>query len=298
MFIKSHMSIKEKQNSQSSIMLLSAQRRLYSEAKMLYLIRLVAALFLASLSPIIFFLWPVTRFPIALISGIWVLASRLILKRVENQKIKLGATIQEQFDVQVFEIPWNSVLVGSRVGPEIVSEADRNFKGDRKDLENWYSDPGDLPTTISVLLCQRSSLVWDSRLRRVYAWIISLVTIGLIGFGFILAIVTRQTLPDYLLALFLPALSALITGVEEATENFKLATEKEEIEKKVSSFLEKSREAPSLLSIEDCRKVQDYIFFLRSKSPLVPDMLYQWLKPKYQFDMEAAVANLKDQTFH
>jgi hypothetical protein len=186
------------------------------------------------------------------------------------------------------------MLVGQKVSPEIISAADRNFTGNRKELENWYADPGDLPVLLKIFLCQRASLVWDSRLHRVYAWVISLLTIVLIGFGFVLAIVTNKTLPDYLLAIFLPALSALITGVEEASENFKIATEKEEIEKKVFTLWELGRKDSSALSVEDCRKVQDYIFFLRSRGPLVPDTLYKWLRPKYQYDMETAIDELVD----
>jgi len=98
-----------------------------------------------------------------------------------------------------------------------------------------------------------------------------------------------------ILALLFPALSALITGIEEANDNQKVASEKEEIEKKVDAIWERGKANPQSINTNDCRQVQDFIFLLRSKGPLVPDFLYQWLKPKYQYNMKSAVGEMTDQ---
>jgi len=112
--------IQEKQNSRNTLKLLAAQRRLYTEAKQFYILRFLGALLLASISPIIFLYWPASKFPIALISSVWILLSRLVLKRIESQKITKAALIQEQFDTTVFDIPWNDVLAGKKVNPETI----------------------------------------------------------------------------------------------------------------------------------------------------------------------------------
>lgn len=289
------MNIFELQNTPANLNLLATQRYLYTQAKNIQRWRVLGTVGLAGVAPFILILFPNSKIVMAIIGGIWLLVSRLILEDLEAKKIKQAANAQEQFDTVLFKLPWNHILVGTKLSPELISSAEKSFSGNRERLKNWYADTGDLPYPLNVLLCQRSNLVWDWRLRRHYAWIISMLTALLFGFGIVFAVVTDQTLLNYLLAIFMPSLSALLKGIEVSKSHFEIATEKEKMERKISAIWEAGLRNPNSVSQEQCRDIQDFIYILRSKGPLVPDQWYNWLQKSYQVDMESAVANLKSE---
>lgn len=287
------MKISKLQNVPNSLNLLAAQRYLYTQAKNIQRWRVLGTVGLAGAAPFVLILFPNSKIIMAIIGGVWLLVSRVILENFEAKKIKQAANVQEQFDVSLFKLPWNHVLVGAKLSPELISSAEKAFSGNKEMLKNWYADTDGLPYPLDVLLCQRSNLVWDWRLRRHYAWIISLLTIILFSFGIAFAVVTNQTLLNYLLALFLPSLSALLKGIEVSKNHFEIASEKEKTEKQISAVWETGLNNPNSVSQEHCRDIQDFVYILRSKGPLVPDQWYNWLQKSYQVDMEAAVAKLK-----
>jgi hypothetical protein len=198
------LSVTENQNSPENLRLLAAQRHLYTQAKRLHLWCVAGTVGLAAIAPLIFLVWPGSKKVLAILGGIWTVTSRLVLEGIEAKKIKQAAAIQEQFDVGLFGLSWNRTLVGNKVKPELIHSAARDFHGNQEKLKNWYADPGNIPRPLSILLCQRTNLVWDWRLRRHCAWGISLATLALFGLGIILAVVTNQTIIDYILALTLP----------------------------------------------------------------------------------------------
>jgi hypothetical protein len=287
------MSILELQNSSTSLRLLASQRHLYTQAKHLQRWRVIGTIGLAAIAPLIYYLIPNSRAILAGVGGMWLLISRVILEGIEAKKIKQAAKIQEQFDVELFKLPWNRVLVGDRLSPELISSADKSYTGDREKLKDWYTDTGNVPYPLDVLLCQRANLVWDWRLRRHYAWGISALTALLFSLGIILAVATNLTLLDYLLALLIPSLAALLKGVEVARAHFKIAAEKEEIEREISLLWEAGLRNPTSVSREQCRCIQDCVYILRSKGPLVPDKWYIWLRDRYRVDMQSAVVELR-----
>ena len=286
-------SIFQRQNSPDKIKLLAAQRQFYTQAKRLHYWRVAGSIGLAAISPLIYYLLPSSKTILAIIGGVWLIVSRIVLEGIETKKVKQAATIQEQFDVELFGLPWNQVLAGNRVTPELINAAAASFKGDRNELKNWYADTSNLPYPLDVLLCQRANLVWDWRLRRHYAWIVSISTIFLFSLGVALAIITDLSLLDYLLALLIPSLSALLNSAEIARAHFDIADEKERIEKKVLAIWESALNNPSFVTREQCRDIQDCIYILRSKKPLVPDWWYKRLRDRYQIDMQSVVEELK-----
>lgn len=292
------MGIAEDQNSPDNLRLLAAQRHLYTQAKRLHFWCVGGTVGLAATAPLVFLVWPASRTALAILGGVWTIISRLILEGVEANKTKQAATIQEQFDVDLFGLPWNRTLVGNKVKPELIHSAARSFHGDQEELKDWYADSGDIPRPLSTLLCQRTNLVWDWRLRRHYAWGISLATLALFSLGIILAVVTNQTVVDYILALFLPALAAILKGIEISRDHFKIAAEKEKVEKELSALWERGLKNPGLISEDHCRRIQDYIYVLRSQGPLVPDQWYAWLRDKYRIDMQLTVKEMGRQAEH
>jgi hypothetical protein len=275
------------QNSPSSIRLLAAQRQLYSEAKYVYRFRMVVSLVLACAAPPLFLLWPELKTVLGFVGIVWACISKLVLEGMETGRIKQAATIQEEFDTMVFRLPWNSVLTGEKVTAEIIAAASRRFKGNHELLKNWYT-PGENVYPFSVLLCQRSSLVWDWRLRREYASVIVCITGVILLLGIIVGISARLSLLDYLLAVLLPSTSVLLDGIKVARDHIKLAGEKERAERTVMRVWSASIESGNV-SVDDSRRLQDCIFLLRNRAPVVDDWWYWIRRTAYEEDMRVAV---------
>lgn len=286
------MTIDELQNSDANLKLLAAQRQLYLQAKRIQHLREAGTVGLAAIAPLIYYLIPSSRSTLAIIGASWLLVSRLLLESLEKGKVKQAATIQEQFDIGLFRLPWNHVLVGSRISPELINSAASSDKGDKQKLRDWYPNTENIPYPANVLLCQRASLVWDWRLRRVYAWGVIFLTILIFLCGVMVAVATNSTLLSYLLALLFPSLAALLSGIEIAKTQFSIAEEKFELEKVVSTAWNNGLKDPGTVSLDLCRDIQDSIYGLRNKRHLVPEKLYTWLQDKYEIDMRSAVEEI------
>src|SRR5918993_4520706 len=136
--------IAKQQNTDDSIRLLCAQSYLYSKAKQLRLWHTSVVLILAAGSVVFIFLPDNFKTVIAIIGATATFVGVLI-EQYETSKIKQAAKIQEEFDTNLFELPWNRILAGNKVDPENIRIADRKFNGDRERMYNWYPDPAPLP---------------------------------------------------------------------------------------------------------------------------------------------------------
>lgn len=275
------------QNSADAIALLSAQRRIYREAKLIRQVRALAAVALSTIGPLVGLLVVEARPAIAVIGGGWAIISRLFLQRLEKGKVRRAATVQEQFDSDVLGIPWNATLVGRRVEPELVLEAAAHISvAERQQLRDWYPDAVGITPTLAALICQRANLTWDVRQRRLLATIIGGATV----LGFLVGVVVGwckgETLQSYVLAILVPSLSAYLLGVDAALEHWENAASKEKLEHDIRASLEAA--STVVPEWERIRAIQDRIFLLRIVGAAVPDWLYRRLRPRYDVQMLAA----------
>jgi hypothetical protein len=186
-------SIAQEQNTEESIRLLLAQARLYTEAKRILLLRIFFAAVLAVLAPIIAVVKPDAKIVMAVVGGIWTLITYLPFRGSQREKVRLAATIQEQFDTHLFNLPWNNVLVGPAVRPELIQAAVRRSKEDPARVRDWYSDTGSLPYPLDVLVCQRQSSVWDWRLQRHYANAVAWIAAGVLAVDIVVGLILNPT---------------------------------------------------------------------------------------------------------
>lgn len=281
------------QNSKENLGLLAAQRSLYSRAKTYRQIRTFFSVILAIFGPILFYFFTDYRSTITLIAIAWALLSEIFLRRLEAESIKKAATVQEQFDVDLFGLPWNEILVGKKVTSELIHSENRNFTGERETLKNWYADTNSFPYPLSVLICQRSNIVWDWRLRREYGYFILLSTFVLLIGGIIFGIILHLVLFDYLTGIFIPQFAAIHLCIDVSRNQLALANEKEQKENVVNDLIDKGIENPDLISLAQCREIQNFIYHGRVFGSLVPDLYYNRLKEQYELDMQAVVENYR-----
>jgi len=129
--------ISERQNSEINIQRLAAQRNLYRKAKRLHLFRFVLTI------PLILTLSIITSllkseyianllkmhtydasWGLALLSLVIFIIDRLILEPIQQKQKLEAAAIQEEFDCDVLQIPWNDVELPKRPSREtIISNA-------------------------------------------------------------------------------------------------------------------------------------------------------------------------------
>lgn len=280
------------QNSAENLKLLAAQRHLYTRAKMLRRSNVLVAISLAVMGPVVALIWPEAGKVVGVIGVFWS-AGTLLLESAESRKKAQAALVQEELDTGLFKLPWNGSVVGDRLSPELIYSANRKFKDQRARLRDWYGDLSGVPYPLDVLLCQRSNVVWDWRLRRHYAAAISVLCSVLAIAGVALAIGLQMTVWEYLQGVLAPTLPALLLGGMLAKQHRQTASEKESIEREIARAWEAGLDDPRAVSTAKCRSFQDRIYRLRKEGPLVPDMWYVWLRDRYQVDMDSAIEALK-----
>ena len=272
------------QNKPERLELLRAQRLFYARAKLYQNAMVVIALLLPLVGLFFGASVPAIR-PFLGLAAVLLLAFDVgIISPKQRAHCKRGAKVQEQFDTEVLKLEWNKLVAGGRVDPEElraiapipVSNADR------RGLENWYEvSISKLPLPLGRLLCQRTNVAYDLRVRRTYSGILlgaaSLLVVALLAVG----VHHGLKLDELILTMCLPVLP-LATFVlkeyrkqEDTIET--LTTMKSEVEK----VWDKALTGASFEELTtSARALQDAIYRHRASNPLVFDWLYSWLRKR------------------
>jgi hypothetical protein len=275
------------QNRDDRLDLLRAQRAYYRRAKRLQ----TAFLFLALILPVAGVFWGATSpnvRPMLALSSIGLLLLEIgFVTRVQRYWVKAAARIQEQFDTEVFQLPWNQFVVGSKVDPEIIRLVTRKpiTAAQRKDLEGWYENCiGSLPLPLGRLICQSTNITYDMRVRKVYAVGCFILAILLISVPIYYGVHKDLTLSALLLNI-VPvtpfAAFALREHRKQSDTVESLTTLKSEVDKLWAKALTTANSAELAQS---SRNLQDAIYRNRASNPLVYDWVY-WLNRKVNEDL-------------
>jgi hypothetical protein len=275
-----------RQNQTDVIEQLAAQRQLYWEAKRVDTLRMTIALGLALASFAFPYIWVTGTSWLRASTGLWLITDIIILRGLSRDLHCCAALIQEEFDTSVLMLPWNKIATGEKAIHEYIANASRRFIARNSDLEqlkNWYPDVSCLCLPLARLVCQRTNIVWDAQLRRRYSTIILVVTVALVAATFIYALIVGSTLLDYLLT-FLPAMPAVVLGVETVNGHRAAAARLEELQVMVHDFWKEA--LAGTLADKDwttkSRLLQDQIFISRKSNPLVPEIIYRYLRDRYE----------------
>lgn len=237
----------------------------------------VFAILLPTLSLILANKLPESKPYLALIGIIALLLEVGLFSKWQKENTKRGAKTQELFDTNVLFLDWNQFVVGSKVEPEEVLEVNTNEIPKREDFENWYEpEVKDLPINVARIICQRTNVSYDTRVRKWYAlsllWSVILIGLGLIGVG------TYQNLPfsEIILTIVVPFVPLITFALREYRKQTdcidSLATLKSEVEKLWAKAM-KDPNAPELR--QDSRILQDAIYRNRVSNPLLYDWVYK-----------------------
>ena len=286
-----------KQNLDVNIDRLLAQRRLYSNAKIMQYILIAITVIIPVLIAFITNFsnlriddtsWIYTIYAIVVIFG------EKILEIFIDRNKKTAASIQEKFDTNIFDIPENELLNSVFIDHDIVGKYSKKDKLNANKISrvtNWYSTRIDcLQTNIAILFCQRMNICYDQNIKKKYnKLLISLSVLTFITL-LIISLTNDFSLKKFIIEVILPSIPILNFTYKEINQNIEsvdnLQKLREIIENKLSSL---SRN--DVIEIEELRNIQDRIFNNRILSPLIPDFIYKILWTELEDEMNYSVEN-------
>ena len=267
------MSIQERQNLPESLEKLAAQRLLYGCAKRtrnigILLIFLVAGLgFLASVTENQDFIHSVPIFTLL----IWFFDQQFLKRRESGYKTE-AATIQEDFDCFVLDLPWPSHKGLQRPTPDRVRQlADKAATKPEafEKLKNWYVSRQILEdSTLSIVRCQQMSCWWDVDLRRRWSAVLKCSFWTFAVLVLFLSIITGITVFK-LVAVIASNIRILAWGLGEINDQSEAVARVDRIHRHISNLCGRKD-----VSLNDVRRIQDEIFEHRRLNPPVPEWFY------------------------
>jgi hypothetical protein len=178
---------------------------------------------------------------------------------------------------------------------EDIADAARRLQSDvrvaRQHKEGWYPSTAGLPRPVDVLVAQWSSVAYGRHQSRAYfhfvAATIADVAVGVVAVG----VIGGMTLTDWLVTFALPSLPAALDACEIADAHRRVADVKGRDEDELLQPLwSHELAAPGTLTSEDCRRVQDESFRLRSRGLQVPEWFFWRRRGRSEANMHDAAA--------
>ncbi len=281
--------IPQRQNQDQFLQYLAAQRQLYDEEKSWLALWTIAATVIAVLGTGMIALAAAFTHYITLAS-VAVMVGEFLLLGLIRKKRELAAKIQELFDCELLELPWNDIVAGAKPEPEEIAEAQTRFLKRRdpqewEALKNWYAPTvGQLPLYDARLACQRENLWWDAELRRLYArWVLAAtisIILTLVAIG-----ITKKWEMAYFFQGPLPLnLPILVFGFLHYHNHMKAATRLDELRAQMNALQEQSSLSESNVAelTKYAREFQNEIFHHRTENAPVFSWFYNFLKEKFE----------------
>src|SRR5690349_24971472 len=179
-------SIPTLQNEQAALKLLRARTYIYSCATWIMALQLLLTVIFPVVGGVCAIVWPGVRAYVAAFSLAIVFADPWIIDPCYKLRLRRAANIAEQFDCRVLDLSWDQFTVGDKLEAEDVHAAAIRYasRHDDEHLRDWYpKNVGAAPLHLARIICQRSNLRYDSKLRRSYGSIIwitaALIVVGL-----------------------------------------------------------------------------------------------------------------------
>lgn len=256
--------------------MLAAQRQLYSAAKRLDTCVIIFSVWVPfSLSIFLLFFEKDTflkniYYVLAIVSMI---VSYILSKYIEDKK-KLAAFIQQQFDVYVYNMPWDERLFGKNknVNHDIVKYSTKILQNEKEKstLYNWYTQIVDNKNlNDGILSCQRENFSWDVGLRKRFKFVsIALILILSISI-FAIGLWKNENLTELLcrIAFVVPMLQWILSTLKYINKDINTLVE-----------LDEGLNNNKTKTMENLQDIQKNIFNHRKECYAIPDYFYKMFK--------------------
>jgi hypothetical protein len=292
--------IASRQNKEENLIYLSAQRQIYSDLKsisklqFLFCIMITVALSIMQLlinNPIIIIInFCVTFF---------VFLFNIRFERYIKKQQEIAAYIQQIFDVDVYTMKWveGYFCKKKNVDSDISIKSNKYIQKFRNfdDFKNWYSIPYDaLPLNIGTYYCQKESITWDKKLRKITKWVY-LSLIFLLGISIIIYCVMSNKLAIdmiFIMVIFSPLFQYCISKINNLSEDIIRIDEMFRQNLCIEEIIETSGEIEEY----EIYNLQKLIYEHRKSCLPISDFIYKLFKNKYQNEASLSANYIKKNT--
>lgn len=278
------------QNTGKSIKLICAFRQAYYKAKKLLLLQIYVTVILTvcfSTAKFVLTLAGIDISAYAVVYSVFVfIIDFFVLQPMISSKRTDGAKIQEEFDSEVFKLPWNKIAAGKKVDAEEIDILNDAYltrtKGNIDKCKDWYPEEYKiLEMNKAVLACQKTSLVYDIKLRKRFKFLIVRNVIILSLLVALLGLFQDLSWQSFLLYVVLPLLPVFVLAKKFHSEHEKSIKASADLKALIDDIKEKNNE----INFEDLKTIQTKIYNNRKESALIPEKLYNKLRIKLEKEM-------------
>lgn len=245
----------------------------------------------AIIGPLVGFAYPDYKAWGAFYAVIVLIIDVVFLEPIHTSFQTLGAKIQEMFDTDLMNIPWNTHKCNPRPDPEVLNGLANVFKKKEKTdrLVDWYPvTAGDVPIEYGRLICQRSNMSWDAALRRYYGVFFVVLMVMMLVVAGAVALILNWDASHIAVSLVLPLLPAGLKLFREFGKHRESANASERTKSILEGIWERglTETVSSADFLHESRRLQVEIYDRRKGSPTVPQAIYFWLRDQYQDNMK------------
>lgn len=243
-----------------------------------------------------------TATSVTIVGALWAVGYAAAISPWTKRLARRSATIQEMFDVDLFGLPWNHTAAGAQLAPFEISQLARRFTPGRRreeQLRDWYVDTRGVPQPYDILLCQQQNLGWDARLRRRWSWLLLGAVVTWTLLGLLIGSLASLTVTETATRWYLPALAALLYGIESYRAQRDIAAERERIIPMVQTEIDHAQRPPLPPAehqrlVQLAREVQDIILATRKQPARVPQWFYAHFRDADEQDFQANAERLRN----
>ena len=292
--------IHQRQNSCENIKKLQAQRQMYSDIKYWMRWILVVGVALPILASFLTYALNNESFSklfkfekrdfsylsafVGIVAAIFVGLLSDFLKKMKED----AAKIQELFDTNVFDLPWDSTSIGDKPDTGLLLKKSKKFNKKCPDYTgfiDWYTTKAaSFKYPEAIVFCQQQNLHWDSSLRKDIVFrskvilVIILTTIVLLGIWNDFSV---RNLLTNVLALLFPICWFFYKMITEHNDTIKEMERLRRInDKLIESTILNDLSADEL--IRQCRELQTAIYNHRKSARPIPNHLHKKRKDEQE----------------
>lgn len=295
--------IVEKENLQKNIERLAAQKEIYFVAKRLFFWQLVLTAFVTVFLTLLDLALSPFGYGIAWFRGAYgvaiALLDLLLLTPFINQLRQKASSIQELFDCEVLDLEWNRILVGDKpMNEDIKKYSDQHLRRVKSfdKLKNWYAETiNGVDGVAAKIICQRSNFSYDYSIRKSFLhWVVG-ISIAIFILLAAIALFNDVSLRSYILTVILPFLPVLTLSVKLYNEHGTSIRNLESLKSHITGLWSGVLNGNAINLGTSLRQIQDRIYLNRKSNPVIPERVYDRLRPELEQQMYYCVEELVEE---
>jgi hypothetical protein len=226
---------------------------------------------------------------------LWAALYMAVMAPWAERYLRIAAALQEMFDAEVLDLPWNNVAVGNRISDDEVSRLSRSFRGSEDRLRGYYLVV-DAAAPYDVLFCLEQNLAWGSRIRLRFAQL----TLGTLVLwstaGVLLALATGGTVSRLVTGWFVPSLGLLLLCLQMYRTQMTSIQERLRVLGLVRAVIDDPASpvitTPAALT-RFARQVQDTLYQMRRLQPRLPTWYFRRYHDQDKGDFQIRMQELE-----